>query len=441
MQTAALLVLAVPVMFDGTPVSIIWACLALAFAMLSRNPGVKHAASAAVATWLLAAGHLWFWEFANANADIVFQLLNQGFEERLLVAWALVGFGQIIGWLIAPVEDAEPQAAQRQSLSFFIQVVSGVFFIFASILWLGTLAATTAIITYAWVMALLYRFDPRVSWLVQAWAVLALALVKWVVIDTLAARFSPAWSAALYQPVLNPQMAVGGLIAISIVALGWLQRDAWAELSNRQPVDLGVREVLMLVAGTVVALLAFALSLEIDRVVERASTFPWPPWQIKHLAWTMLWVISICCFAVIVIRVKPLEKRRETVLGFLSLLMMMLTIKFLLMDTLLWRLQPRFARTPVVANLQVLTAIILVAGMIVFHFLTTTMSHKRLFVLASMLVVLWAGSFEIDRAFFGTVRRTSPSRSSGPCSPSDRLSRGFGSACRTSGTSVYCCLV
>ena len=67
-------------------------------------------------------------------------------------------------------------------------------------------------------------------------------------------------------------------------------------------------------ALAVVALLAIAFSFEIDRVVERAvfmqHALTWPAWQLKQMAWTMLWSVCSLALAFVISRITALGNRR-----------------------------------------------------------------------------------------------------------------------------------
>src|SRR5262249_32364655 len=154
------------------------------------------------------------------------------------------------------------------------------------------LGASVAMVVYAWLMLGADYCLTRMRWAMHGIAVLLIATVKWIAIDTLAQRLSPDWSAAAYPPVLNPLVGVGVLLAASLLAIYWLRRDS---IERAMPETQHGSFAAML-ASVIVAMLTLAFSFEIDRVVEQAilaqRALTWPAWQIKLMGWTILWSAS-----------------------------------------------------------------------------------------------------------------------------------------------------
>src|SRR5205814_3208469 len=81
-----------------------------------------------------------------------------------------------------------------------------------------------------WLLLGADNLTKRLALLPQALGVLALAAVKWVVVDALVTRLSGNWSANQYTPVLNPLMGVGAALAGSIVGMYLLRRERVAAI-------------------------------------------------------------------------------------------------------------------------------------------------------------------------------------------------------------------
>ena len=217
-------------------------------------------------------------------------LFGEPIASTTILAWGLAIVGHIIAGLMR--EDTE----ESRIASGAMGVVARIVFVATSIIAMPALGATLSMILFAWLLLVADIPLPRLKLAMHSIGILLAATVKWVAVDTLGQRLSPDWSAAQYAPVLNPLMGIGLLLAASLVGAYWLRRESIKQAlpqGRHAPLAAGV-------AVAVVALMAIALSFEIDRVVERAvlaqTALTWPAWQLKQLAWTTLW--SLCAVAV-----------------------------------------------------------------------------------------------------------------------------------------------
>jgi uncharacterized membrane protein len=394
-QSAALAVLAVPVAFSGPTVSTGWAMLALAFAGAGAVLDHRSLRSVAAVTWGLAAGHFAMWAMTHPAAEAAATM-------RLFSASMLAAAGHAIAWLtVARCDTANPQATERMVLARLVAALAGVLFVIAAVAWLTPLAATAAILAYAWVAALMDRFEERLGLLWHAVALVLVAAAKWAVVDTLADRLAPGWSAAAYRPLLNPLAAAGVLTSLSIAGLYWLRRDAWPRLMGRGG--------MLALAGVLVVLMAFTLSVEVDRIVERAlaaGPLAWPSSQLKQLAWTMLWTLAALVYAGFARVLEPDPSCRARPLRVAAVAVLLLGMKFLLMDTFGYRLGASPADVTPLANLQVLAAAFVVGALVAMHALLGQGSLiARYAAVLAGIVALWTGSLEIDRAFDGMLKQ------------------------------------
>lgn len=399
-QAATLAALAVPVAFDGVTVSMGWAALALGFAGAGAALGQRSLRNAAVVTWMLAAGQFAGWAILWGSREAAE-------TTPLMSAWLLAAVGHGIAWLsILRANAAKTEEAERVTLGQFIAGAAGVVFAVAAIAWLSPLAATVAIVAYAWVAAVVDRFDDRLGLLWHAGAMVLVAAVKWAVVDTLADRLAPGWSAAAYRPLLNPHMAAGTLISMSIAGLYWIRRDAWQRVIGRGGGMLAV-------AGMLIVLMGFTLSIEVDRVVERAlaaGAIAWPPAQLKQLAWTMLWTATAMVYAGVARVVEPDPARRAGPINFVAGVVFLLVGKYLLIDTFGFRIGRSPADVVPLANMQVLAAAFVLGAVVAVRALLSRLPNpmpgaRELAAFVTVLLVLWTGSLEIDRAYDGMAKQ------------------------------------
>src|SRR5205085_4366090 len=123
---------------------------------------------------------------------------------------------------------------------------------------------------------------------------------------------------------------------------------------SRHPAD--PREAVLWGLGLILGVMAFGLSFEIDRVIEQAlargGSLTWPPGQLKHLGWTVLWTGALCAFLGVANYIERQPARRSGWLRSASALPLLIAVKFLAIDTLLPRVLHGAAPATVFANFQ-----------------------------------------------------------------------------------------
>ena len=399
---AALVTLAIPIAFSGHTVEIGWAALAIAMAAMGRTTKSKIAQAGAIVAWMLVLVHLVCMLpaidiFSKHPAREVWLTID-GVEivSATILAWGLALVGHVIAGVLA--RDAKP-------VTKWVSGIASVVWILTSIESLPPLGASLSLVGYAWLMLGADIALPALGLAVHSVAVLLLTTVKWVAVDTLGQRLSPDWSAAQYVPVLNPMMGIGVLLAGSLLAVYWLRRESLERaLSNQRRAPLTA-----VVTMLVIALLAVAFSFEIDRVVERAvlaqRTLAWPVWQIKQMAWTMLWSVSALVFAFIISRLISLGTSRRMWLGWIVIFAGLLVAKFVIIDTLIYRMFWPVGTAGAVVNLQTMTAAVVVASLGAMQWIAGNVERDSnapaslgsRFAMLALFVVAWTGTFEIER--------------------------------------------
>jgi uncharacterized membrane protein len=155
-----------------------------------------------------------------------------------------------------------------------------------------------------------------------------------------------------------------------------------------------------------------ALTFDVDRVVEAAAVGRlvggWPKWQVKQMAWTMLWSGAALGTTTLAARLLPLDRRatwNRAGAGIVSLL----AIKFLIIDTFVWRLLEGVTAATMVANVQTLAAALVVGALIAAALIVRRDAEsgpaRRFIGFLAVLVIAWTGTLEIDR-IFETLART-----------------------------------
>jgi len=402
---AGLVVLAIPVAFSGLQTDFAWGLLAVAFAAAGAKTQSRIARIAGIVTWFLGVMHLAIstylpQELGGNPAVVWFHLFGTGITRDAGLAFGLSAIGQVIAGFTSNSESETDRTALSLSL------VASAVWVIASVLALPPLAATACIVEYAWLLVAAEALVPQLRFSMEAAVLIMLATVKWAIVDTLADRLSPGWSAATYRPVLNPMMGIGALLAASIITLYAIRRKAlWRALREQSDSTAG----LIVVAAIAVVLLTFGLSFEIDRVVESAvalgQVMVWPIAQEKLLAWTVLWSISTMVMMGIIAATEPAGQQRSRWFKRFWILPALLAAKFVLIDTALFQIWYGSSAASVLMNLQVLAAAMIAGCLLLVNLLNRQpdggdLTLRRLrtnAILLAALVLMWAVTLEIDR--------------------------------------------
>jgi uncharacterized membrane protein len=406
-QAAALVVVAVPVALSGVNIVFGWTVLALAFAAVGEVLDLPVARWAGSIVWRLALSYLGWWTLRSEEGSgaqaVWLKLFGQGLPAYLVMAWVAALAGHAIAWMLDRRDGERGRARVTAALA------AAAWFV-ASVAALPPAGATFAILVYAWLLMAADLLDPRKQLVLQAVVVVGLVTVKWLAVDTLAERLAPGWSPLARRPVFNAVMGVGLLISATMGAMYVLRREVlWTFLDSRRGSARGKAESaaapFLTLAAVVMTLFGIGLTLEIDRIVEAAalngSPLTWPLWQSKQMAWTILWSLALTGYLLLSRFLEPDESLRPGWTKAAEAMVALVAIKFLVIDTLAFRLLAGARPVPPVVNFQSLAAGV-VAGALAVVALLMHGGRRQLPALAgflAVLVVLWAGTLEIDRAF------------------------------------------
>jgi uncharacterized membrane protein len=398
-QSAILLIVALPVALSGLWLVIGWMALALAFSVLGMVLDRRISRIAGMVTWLLAAGDalghssgLWG---VHANTVAWINVAGQGITPALAACWVVALVGQAIAWLTrTPEGDDRPE----HGWSWFMSAAAVLLFAAASMQSLSLAWATMALVALAWILALADIGSDRMSWSVQGIALLLLASAKWVAIDLLADRLSPQWQSAAQVAWFNPTMGMAVILAASLPAMYWARRSSLHKALNDAGKSYQETTLIYAICFMVIALLTAGLSLQLDLVVHQAGDLRWPRDQYEQLLLTILWTAASAALWAAgkwADRTTYIESRS---LG-AQRLSAVLACKFLLFDTLFWNLFHPSADVAVLFNAQTLAGAVLVAVLAVQWRRGRNIFMRRFSGFLSILILLWIGTMEVDRAF------------------------------------------
>lgn len=290
-QALLLVVLAVPIAFDGAAVVFAWMLLAVGMSVLGAMTRRPAAHAGATVLWLLAAVAWGEWQRGFATQPVLLAYFDVVIETRLVVAAALVIAAHVIGLCIARtrIED-EAAAASDVHAGWVLHVAGALVWAIASMLSLGHAGASAAIAVYG-LISLAVGFIPAMQFcrLIAAVTLLAAAW-KLSTHDLLWPRF-PMRGATPVLPVLDTTAALAILAAGLVFGLGFVRRifavDPFAVAWNVRTAMLASFPLLLIVIG----------SIEIDRYAMLQTSGP--EWIVRQVGWSIFWaVMAVLCLVV-----------------------------------------------------------------------------------------------------------------------------------------------
>jgi uncharacterized membrane protein len=133
----------------------------------------------------------------------------------------------------------------------------------------------------------------------------------------------------------------------------------------------------------------------------------WPKWQLRQFAWTAWWTAGVTGFLAARHLRDETALRRTGLLRTLASVPVLLAVKYLVLDTLFYRLLKGPAPAVVAANLQTFCGTIVFASLVLVRWFFTDADPRdhaarklaRAAGAAAVILLLWLGTLEIDRAF------------------------------------------
>jgi len=254
-----------------------------------------------------------------------------------------------------------------------------------TILW--SIAATAM---FAVIFAIDRASLARHRWRGVAWTICALLTAKFLILDT---TIWIASSGARAPVLLNMQNYTAAIVVAMMIAFHCMLRRS----GERSETSLAHR---IAFAATLVVL--WAGTLELSRMID-AGIFPtaglWNFGALKQFAWTSWWTIGFAGFLAFTTRLDPRELASSRLLRAIPKLLILLCIKYLILDSELGH-GFRPVPAPVLFNAQAATGGIVLAALIFVRRLLPGRSRQAIVAAAvAVLIPLWVGTMEIDRAF------------------------------------------
>ncbi len=384
-QSAALVILSVPLLFAGLTILAGWLVLACVFAVIANRKPSNIASASAVVSWGLAGGKLLLLcmtHDAGVDANWL-TVMTTTIPAYVFLAGAVMVVGHAIAWLINDKQSTTLSACAASV--FVIATIAGV----------GGFAGTSILVLYAWLLAGADAATKRLSPAAHAIGLLAVATLKWAVVDSLGARLSPTWSPAAYSPMFNPMILTGALVVGSIMGIYLLRRASILALFSATT-DERQSNFRCTIATIIAILVTFAFTLEIDRAVERLAlsghALAWPVSQLKEMAWTMLWTAAGAALAAFLHRIRPAGEWMRH----FAIFCLLMAAKFAIVDTLFGGSAQHLPT--LLVNFQTLAGM-LVAGALLaaWYLLKNDLPLRSRLLGTSVFIVLWTGTFELDR--------------------------------------------
>jgi uncharacterized membrane protein len=416
-QAAVLLAVAIALQFDGFGQSIGWLAVALASIEIGRRLRYR-----AVDI---------FGFIVGALALVRVVIADSGLAALRPELFAFGGVS-VTKWAVLALAAIAVLHAGAQRLRDKWVVAPVVLAVMGMLFWLGLCVEQCSGLwtTGAWllggtVLVATERFGRRQRYLEIGLLVLVATAARWAVMDVAVRRADPGWDPAASLPFLNWQMG----LAVATAAVGWwaarlLARRPRAETTPMHGTMLSSavwQLALLAAAGLVLLGLSFELDHAVEAMIVAGRDFVSP----VHLLWlllTMLWSLGSVGLGVMA-RVlfsrgpqDPLTGQRgpNLLVGFAWGLLAFTAVKWLIGDTLFWAWADRvnlLSDVSPVVNLQMLAGIVVAASGVVLLSLTKPPAEQGAKARPSVhavlagcvpvavsVLVLWALSFEIDRA-------------------------------------------
>lgn len=254
-------------------------------------------------------------------------------------------------------------------------------------------------------LTLLWSAVVAALWLAAAWADAAgestaradgvrclgvVLIVKFMIADT------GIWLDQHVTAGIGANLLVATAVGVSLVVLGMTMLTLRPRIGISWPSPGAVALSL--------ATLFWAGSLEIYRAVAGGlAGSVWPSWQLIALLWTTLWSAGAMAMYVLSPKLSDDPQKLERYRKGAAVALLLLGLKYLSVDTMLFRVPGGPPGAWVLANPQALAAAVLAAGLGLVWGTRPQNSpgnHTRgLAGFLMMLIFLWAGTLEIDRWF------------------------------------------
>jgi hypothetical protein len=276
---------------------------------------------------------------------------------------------------------------------------------------LGFTILWSAALTALFLIAALLATKPlRARWIAWLWLLGALLAAKFFIVDTLLPLVEPRGN---FLPLFNLQV-LAGLAVVAALAVARASMPAGQE--HRQ----ALRHVRWRIGLLATLLISWMGTLEIDRAIARlnwSAASPGLAWHDRNLAWTIWWCVvaagtlAIWWWADDDVVASAKAQRAESLDEpwlLLPAALTLIAVKYLIWDAIAWRWthEPSGA-VLVVANFDFLAAAVVIGSLLVPSALALrakiasarVIGYRRAATALVVLVLLVAGTLEVDRAF------------------------------------------
>ena len=393
LQAAALVAVIAPIALSGQWVSIAWLCWAIALAVTGRWFDSPTTRIFPLIVWAFSVVDLFAFrgEFFARRDSIAFVIGDQAFAISAIVGMCLAVGGLLLAVLTESIDDSGGAMPIAGAAVWIAALIGGT----------SAEASTIGIAIFAWILAAASALTKSGRLLALSAAMLGVATLKWIVVDVLFSRLSgrAASTALLSTSALDSLTLATSVVGIYL----WHRREIDRYVSSRSTHAPAVT-----VAATATLLLAFGATIEASRWIDRfvpAGQSGLSASQWTQLLWTGVWTIALIGFAVIAQRLDAgSEARAARHLIECGKAVILLAAKFVLFDTLRFRLWNSPGPGALFENPRFETAAIVIAAGLLFEWRASqhqeAMSSRvrSLTLLATMIVVVWAGTLEIDQS-------------------------------------------
>ncbi len=271
-QAVLLVVLAVPVLLDGSSILWAWALLAIALAIIGHIMNLPISMVGSVGVWMLSVAAWSGWQLTSVGREDWMILFGITFEARVVMAIALAFAGHLIGLVLAsrPIALNLSTREALEQIGALTQVLAAGLFVAGAIL-LPRAPGTFLMIVYVWIALAMSRSASLRHMRHVAMGMIIATALKWLIYDYL----DPRMTGVMYDdsPIANGQFGTGMMIAGTFFALMF---------RSQRPLRSGLA-----IATAIMVLLAG--SVEIDRYARLQNSGP--EWIVRQVGWSIYWAI------------------------------------------------------------------------------------------------------------------------------------------------------
>ncbi len=279
-QAIMLIVLAVPVLLDGSNIIWGWVLLAVSLGLIGHFMKLPISLIGAACVWALAVAAWSGWQITRMGRSDWFTILGTDIEARVIMGIVLTVSGHLIAQILAtPIMSFRLAVRERLEQFGAINQVAAASVLVVSSVMLAPVAGTILLIGYVW-CCMIVSLAPRLRLLgyVALGAIIATA-IKWLAVD-----IAEPLSRAVADPAsafANWRFICGIVITLTLFA------QTLASKSQLRSALTIITAIVLLMVG----------SVELDHYARQQTAGP--EWIVRQVGWSIFWAVCGVAFVIL----------------------------------------------------------------------------------------------------------------------------------------------